>query len=288
MSAPIIEDVADTAFWIAHHRALESARPDALFRDPLAARLAGERGRRISDTMRTSGIVAWTVTLRTVIIDDLIRESLAAGVETVLNLGAGLDTRPYRLTLPTSLRWIEADYPRLIEYKESLLGGEKAHPRLERVKIDLTRRAERRAFLEEINRGSTRVLVLTEGVVPYLTNHEVASLAQDLRAMERFRYWVVDYFSPQILEYRRKKGMEQQMGNAPFRFHPADWFEFFGQQGWKASEVRYLQDTADQVHRHMPMPAARKALYGVIGLLASAKVKELWRKFAAYVLLTPA
>jgi len=36
-----IEHVTDTAFWIASLRALESERPDALFRDPLAGLLAG-------------------------------------------------------------------------------------------------------------------------------------------------------------------------------------------------------------------------------------------------------
>jgi O-methyltransferase involved in polyketide biosynthesis len=42
MTDTLIENVSDTAFWIAHYRAVESARPDALFRDPLAALLAGE------------------------------------------------------------------------------------------------------------------------------------------------------------------------------------------------------------------------------------------------------
>lgn len=37
-----IENVSDTAFWVAHYRALETKRPDALFHDPLAGVLAGE------------------------------------------------------------------------------------------------------------------------------------------------------------------------------------------------------------------------------------------------------
>ena len=107
MSSPI-HDVSDTAFWIAYHRALESERPDALFHDPFAKRLAGERGRRISESMPTSRIVAWTVALRTRIIDDYIVAALHAGIDTVLCLGAGLDARPYRMPLPAEVRWIEA------------------------------------------------------------------------------------------------------------------------------------------------------------------------------------
>jgi O-methyltransferase involved in polyketide biosynthesis len=55
MDSPI-EDVSDTVFWIAYLRALESQRVDATFRDPFAAQLAGERGRKISQAMPTSRI----------------------------------------------------------------------------------------------------------------------------------------------------------------------------------------------------------------------------------------
>ena len=44
MAAPLIENVSDTAFWVAHHRALEGERADALFRDPLAAVLRATMG----------------------------------------------------------------------------------------------------------------------------------------------------------------------------------------------------------------------------------------------------
>jgi hypothetical protein len=90
------------------------------------------------------------------------------------------------------------------------------------------------------------------------------------------------------VEYRRKSGMDRQMGNAPFRFNPPDWFEFFRQQGWAASEVRYLLDTAERLGRPMPMPPLRRILATAMGLFASAKTKDMWRKFLAYVLLTPA
>ena len=50
-SEAAIEDVADTALWIAAYRARETARADALFRDPLAARLAGTKGARAGATM---------------------------------------------------------------------------------------------------------------------------------------------------------------------------------------------------------------------------------------------
>src|SRR6266699_1541133 len=89
-----IQDVSDTAFMVAAWRAIETSRPNPLFRDPLAERLAGDRGRKIVASLPRTFLGGWTVVLRTVIIDDLLRAILARGVDTVLNLGAGLDTRP--------------------------------------------------------------------------------------------------------------------------------------------------------------------------------------------------
>ena len=43
MSASPVSNVSDTARWVAVYRAWESARPDALFNDPYAKTLAGER-----------------------------------------------------------------------------------------------------------------------------------------------------------------------------------------------------------------------------------------------------
>lgn len=119
-----IANVSDTAFWIAHHRALETARPDALFRDPLASLLAGDRGKEIAAAMPMSAMTGWVVTIRTVIIDDYINSAIAQGIDTILNLGAGLDTRPYRMDLPQSLLWIEADYPQMIDFKSERLANE--------------------------------------------------------------------------------------------------------------------------------------------------------------------
>ena len=44
----LLADVTDTARWVAHYSALESERPDALFSDPFARRLACERGQSIA------------------------------------------------------------------------------------------------------------------------------------------------------------------------------------------------------------------------------------------------
>lgn len=62
MTDATIQNVPDTAFMAAAYRAIESERPDALFRDPLADKLAGERGREIIASLPPQSMMGgWTV-----------------------------------------------------------------------------------------------------------------------------------------------------------------------------------------------------------------------------------
>ena len=89
-----VSHVSDTALWVAVHRAMESRRKDALFRDPYAERLAGERGRQIVGRLDPGNGAAWSIITRTAVLDELILGAIRDGADTVLNLAAGLDTVP--------------------------------------------------------------------------------------------------------------------------------------------------------------------------------------------------
>src|SRR5262252_7124629 len=96
-----IEHVSDTALMVAACRALETARPDGLVHDPFADRLAGARGMAI-----LYGVPGWEwmcfgVAVRSHFVDALVSQTVRERrVETVLSIGAGLDTRPWRLDFP--------------------------------------------------------------------------------------------------------------------------------------------------------------------------------------------
>ena len=85
-----VSHVSDTALWVAVHRATESKRKDALFRDPYAERLAGERGRQIAGQLEPGNDAAWSIITRTAVLDELIMTAIGDGADTVLNLAAGL------------------------------------------------------------------------------------------------------------------------------------------------------------------------------------------------------
>jgi methyltransferase (TIGR00027 family) len=276
-----IENVSDTAFWVAHYRAVETSRKDAFFKDPLAGVLAGEKGAKIANEMSRSRYTAWSLVIRTVIIDAYIQKLVASGeIDAVLNLGAGLDTRPYRLALPSDFPWIEVDFPHVIEFKEQKLKQEAPLFKLERMKLDLTSAEKRDAFLSGISNRFKKVLVLTEGVVPYLTNDDVASLAESLKRQENFKYWVLDYFSAAAVQFLIRT-RSKEMQKAPFRFEPKNWFEFFGRHGWQLHEMRYLGEESRRLKRKIPSPLRMK----IIRLLLSAEQRKKMDQFTGYAIL---
>src|SRR5947209_90420 len=150
MTEPLIRNISDTARWAAVYRAQESERSDALFRDPYARKLAGDRGEQIAASMTMHNRNSWSWVMRTYVLDQYIERVLAAGVDTVLNLAAGLDARPYRMALPSTLRWIEVDLPELLTYKEEILRGEKPRCALERIPMDLSDVGKRRALFDQV------------------------------------------------------------------------------------------------------------------------------------------
>jgi methyltransferase (TIGR00027 family) len=264
---------------------LETERPDALFRDPLAAKLLGRHGRDILPSV-PARFVGWSVVIRTVIIDALIQEAIAKGVDTILNLGAGLDTRPYRMALPRSLRWIEVDYAHVIELKDTQLADEAPNCRLDRVKLDLTDYAARRRLFDEVSESAANILVLTEGVIRYLTEPDVVALADDLRRTDKFRFWIVDYLSPAAVRYGRKM-RPSFMRDAPYSFEPEDWFDFFGRQRWRPVEIRYIAEEAERLGRPMPLSRDLNAWETFTGLFTSRARRQKMKQSVAYVLLTP-
>ncbi|HVR60855.1 MAG TPA: SAM-dependent methyltransferase [Polyangia bacterium] len=283
-----IQHVSDTAFLVAQFRADESARPDALFRDPLAARLAGDKGKALAAAWPTGRMSGWLLAVRTVVIDELIRAALAGGTDMIVNLGAGLDARPYRLDLPRDLRWIEVDYPAVVAYKERALAGEAPRCHLERVGLDLGDGPGRRALLAGLDARAARMLVLTEGVVPYLDLAAAGALAADLRALAHVGGWIVDYISPESHQYRERAGINRHMRESPFKFKPDDWHGFFAAHGWRQREARFLPAEGDRLGRPVPWPFWVRIIKRVLGPLAPPARREGLDRFAGYIVLEPA
>jgi methyltransferase (TIGR00027 family) len=246
---PLIRNVSDTARGVAVYRARETERPDAHFRDPFARRLAGERGEQIAKSMPLGRDNDWSMITRTWLGDQFINQQVQQGVDTVINLAAGLDARPYRMQLPPSLKWIEVDLPEILAYKEEILRDEKSVCSLERIRLDLSNATARRELFSELGGRSKKALIITEGLLIYLTSDDVAGLAKDLAVPPSFQSWILDIASPGLLRMLAKRMAKQLNEAAPFKFAPPEGPDFFVPYGWKPVDVRSLLKTAAKLKR---------------------------------------
>ena len=280
---PILRDISDTARWVAVYRARETDRPDALFRDPYARLLAGERGEEILRRMPGARFSAWPTVVRTCLFDELILRCVEReGADTVLDLGSGLCTRAYRLPLPAGLRWIEVDLPGILSYKDEKLSGERPRCYRESVQMDLSDLSARRALLARIAAPSRKAVVVTEGFLAYLAEEEVASLARDLRDQPAFRWWITDLASSLLLtRLRRSYRKVLDEANAPMRFAPEEGTAFFAKLGWNEAEFRSTWEESRRLKREMPMAS----LFRLLARLASPRRREMFRRMGATVLL---
>ncbi|MFF0487590.1 class I SAM-dependent methyltransferase [Nocardia sp. NPDC004068] len=251
-----VTHVSDTARWVAAHRAVESERPDALFEDPLADRLAGARGRAIAATAESSMSDNWFLVTRTKLIDDQVTAAIDQGCEVIVNLGAGLDTRPYRLPLPADLTWIETDLPDLIAEKETLLTDETPRCRLIRTALDVTDIVAVATLLDTI--ADRRALVLTEGLLMYLPEPAVAALSTTLHRPKV--QWCLDFSTAGVANLMTNRN-EDLLQRAPWIFLPPNGIAYFETQGW---QTEYLDSifTAAITFDRLPFPNAREALTG--------------------------
>jgi methyltransferase (TIGR00027 family) len=221
--------------------------------------------------------------VRTAVFDEIILDAVQKRhADLVVNLAAGLDARPWRLPLPPSLRWVDVDLPGILNFKTEVLRNEKPVCRYEAVTADLRDLQQRQTLFTQFAAGSSRAIVVTEGLLIYLTPDQVATLATDLHAQLSFQEWLIDLASPQLLQRMSKTwGENLKAAGAPFLFAPPEGVEFFRPYGWREEQFRSTWDEATRLKRAMK----GAWLWNLIGRLSPKKVREGIRRFSGNVLL---
>jgi methyltransferase (TIGR00027 family) len=253
MTAPSpIRNVSDTALWVAIYRAMESERPDRIFDDPYARKLGGERGEAIVRAMPRGAATAWPMVVRTAVMDEIVLRCVREGAVTVLNLAAGLDARPYRLDLPESLRWLHVDMPEMIAYFREHMAGATPRCELEFVAADLRDASARRELFARAA-AERPVLVISEGLLVYLTPGQDGELARDLHDVAQARWWLLDIATPRLRKFMQRSRWlgKLQQGNAPMQFFPEQGTAFFEPFGWREKEFRSTWDESFRLKRTM-------------------------------------
>ncbi len=279
---PVLRSVSDTALLVAYHRAMETRRPDALFKDELAVRISEGRGEQIAHDLRGGRSMAWTTIVRTVLLDDIVLRLVAQGADTVVNLAAGLDARPYRLPLPPTLRWIEVDLPDLLRDKQEAFGDRTPACQVARVPLDLADAAERRALFARLGAESRRALVMSEGLLVYLPPALVGELADDLHAEPVFQHWAIDLATPMVKRrINRSWGRKFEEAKTQYQFAPEEGTRFFAPHGWREAEFHVLFDHAIRVNRTM----RGIWMFHVMKRLAPRRTARMLEKWRAGVVL---
>lgn len=247
---------------LAAHRARETDRADAVFRDPYARALLGPLDDRLARVVAGGDPAEWFYTARTYVIDRLITREVAAGADAVVNLAAGLDARPYRLALPPELLWVDVDQPEVLAHKAEVLAAARPTCRVQSHHLDLSNPDARRGAFRELARSGNRVLVVSEGLLIHLMGSDVRELAADLAAPASFHRWITDLVSPPLLEtLDQGSGDILRQSGAPYMFAPRDGAAFFEPGPWRLEGVRPLLRTAMKLER-LPFALRVAALLG--------------------------
>ncbi|MFC8409447.1 class I SAM-dependent methyltransferase [Arthrobacter sp. NPDC057259] len=243
--------VVSTGRWIAAARAQESTRPDRLFDDPWASALAGEAGKAALATAPYNPFLP----VRTRYFDDLILASATDCPQVVL-LGAGLDTRAFRLPLPATSVLYEVDYPEAFDGKDSVLGRSPAACGRRTVAADLAGPwfpSLRAAGFDP----ALRTIWVAEGLFYYLTAAAAEALIRSTaEASSPGSSLIADVFGTGLLDLasmaplvsaRRKAGRE-----LPFCTDaPA---ELFRHGGWEKCRIVSPGQAAAKFGRLAPVP----------------------------------
>jgi methyltransferase (TIGR00027 family) len=277
-----IEHISDTARWVAEYRAMETDRPDAIFRDPFARRLAGPLGAEIANSKGFQGRMAWVIIVRTAVLDSVVMHCVKDGADMVINLAAGLDTRPWRMDLPASLRWVDIDLPGILGHKTKELANEKPRCHYEPVMLDLSDTAARNALLARLGASCKRALVITEGLLIYLEPSMVADLGRALHAQSSFQWWVTDLAGPRLLNMvGRSSAKALADGPAKFKFAPAEGSGYFAPLGWREKAYWPNADEGRRLNRQM----RGMWFWRLVGMLYPRRLREEFKRISGNLLL---
>jgi methyltransferase (TIGR00027 family) len=235
--------VGETARWMAAARARESRRPDRLFDDPFADALAGPDGadllfhfhpRHANDNGNPY------LAIRTRWFDDFLTGQVTAGSQ-VVGLGAGLDTRAFRLDWPAGVTVYEVDQPAVLAYKQEHLTAADAVPRCERRTVPMNLGDDwERALLEAGFDPARPTVWFAEGVFFYLPEEMARQVLRNTAKLSAPGSRIsLDLIGTGIfrLPYMREFLHRLADADSPWQFGTDDIPAFMASAGWTDVKV---------------------------------------------------
>ena len=175
--------ISDTAYYCCGVRMHDAQLPNSLCNDHFAQRFMEGYGNRVFEPFKSERLSNLSCATRCSIVDGMVRSALQAEPDSiVISIGAGFDTRPYRLQ---GGRWYELDEAPLIELKNQRLPlAECANP-ITRINIDFAKEqlSDKLADAAALAAADPEnpVIVVIEGVSMYLPQAAISSTLQALQ-----------------------------------------------------------------------------------------------------------
>ena len=244
-----------TAAYMALFRAIESTTPttERLFDDPLAPSFLDRRLRIAVFAARLpiiGGLVPWYIdrrwpgprpsgVVRTRAIDDAVSEALIEGCSQIVLLGAGYDTRAYRLSETAEVETFEVDHPVTQAAKRAALERALATPsrHVHLVPVDFEHDSLAKALDDAGLKRRERTCVVWEGVFSYLTIEAIDAtlrwVAEACAPGSRLILTYVDEAALRPAEHRGAWIAAVDDAGEPFvtGLDPSAAVEFFGERG---------------------------------------------------------
>lgn len=245
-----MKPISLTAFYCCGIRMRDAERDKPVCGDVYAKTFMNEDGLQVlekfnDDTAPNSSNVA-----RHRIIDDLLREELLAHPDLrVVIIGAGFDSRAYRLSGGI---WFELDEPQVIAYKNERLPVSASENELHRIAIDFANDSLEQK-LSSISAGGP-VVVVVEGVFMYLEEDTIKQLLQTLRKVFPQHKLVCDLMSRKFFGKYGRQIHEKLSGmGAKFKFTADDPEAMFLGSGYeRLNRVSIVQKSMEYESRKVP------------------------------------
>lgn len=198
--------------------------------DTFAKVFMNEDGLRILETFKDETSPNASNVARHRIVDDLLRRELLSNPDvSIVIVGAGFDSRAYRLNGGT---WVELDEPQVITYKNDRLPVSQCQNELHRIPIDFAADS-----LEEklsLIARHTAVVVVIEGVFMYLEEEAIKHMLQILHRLFPGHKLICDLMSRSFFEKYGRTIHEKLTGlGATFRFTADNPEDIFVKSGYE-------------------------------------------------------
>jgi methyltransferase (TIGR00027 family) len=245
-----MDSVSLTAYYCCGIRMDDAERPHPICGDRYAKVFMNDEGRQVHDSFKDERYPNGSNVTRHRIIDDLLRDRLLEdAARPILVLGAGFDTRAFRLK---GGRWTEVDEQALITYKNARLPSSGSPNPLERVAVDFS--TDWLPGVLERYRGAGRVTIVIEGVLIYLEPKQISKLLETLHRRLPDHELICDLITRRFVErYSHKIHKRIAALGATFRFIDEDPEGFISNLGYQRTRRISIVERAAAL-KAIPLP----------------------------------